>query len=74
VNPWDEDADIYLIGEDRASVERKLRAVVEEHGFELVYDARDFFLGASASVVGRAGAHRSQPPTDHPSQGDARAS
>lgn len=41
--PWDEDADIYLVDEDRASVEEKLRAVLEQHGFQLLYDQRDFF-------------------------------
>lgn len=43
VCPWDEDADVYLIDEDRRSVEDGLRDVLESHGFQLVYDARDFF-------------------------------
>lgn len=41
--PWDEDADIYLIDQDRGSVERSLRGTLEEHAFQLVYDPRDFF-------------------------------
>lgn len=40
VAPWDEDADIHLLGEDRASVERKLGKVLDEHGFDLVWEPR----------------------------------
>jgi hypothetical protein len=43
VSPWDEDADIYVIGEDRASLERKLRRVLTEHGFLLIWDERGFY-------------------------------
>lgn len=43
VCPWDEDADIFLLGEDRASVERKLRAVIEDHGLSLIPDPGGHF-------------------------------
>ncbi len=43
VCPWDEDADIYLIDQDRERVERMLREPLERHGFLLIYDARGFF-------------------------------
>jgi LicD family len=41
--PWDEDADIYLLDENRESVERALKKPLEAHGFRLIYDPRDFF-------------------------------
>jgi hypothetical protein len=43
VCPWDEDADIRLINEDRESLERKVGATLREHGFDVVWDARGFF-------------------------------
>jgi hypothetical protein len=43
VLPWDEDADIYIIGEHIDDAERKLRATLEAHGFELIRDPRGFF-------------------------------
>ena len=43
VNPWDEDADIYLIDTPRHIVEQRLGHVLQQHGFALIYDARDFF-------------------------------
>lgn len=43
VCPWDEDADIYVLDEDRGSLEGKLRTVLESHGFDLVWDERGFF-------------------------------
>ena len=44
VCPWDEDADIFLVGEDRASVERKLGALLREHGFDLVWEPNGGFF------------------------------
>lgn len=37
--PWDEDADVFLLDEDRASIERKLGDVLRAHGFDLTWDA-----------------------------------
>ena len=44
VCPWDEDADIFLVGTDRASVERKLGALLREHGFALTWEPNGGFF------------------------------
>ena len=41
--PWDEDGDVFIVGETPGSVEPRLRPVFESHGFDMVYDEREFF-------------------------------
>ena len=38
VCPWDEDADIFVIGEDPASLQSKLGSLLAEHGFDLIWE------------------------------------
>lgn len=42
VCPWDEDADMSIIGETLESLEAKIRSDIEAHGFRLIRDPRGF--------------------------------
>lgn len=44
VCPWDEDADIFLLDQDRASVERRLSALLDRHGLELTWGRTHFWV------------------------------
>lgn len=51
VLPWDDDSDLFVVGENAESLEAKLGATLREHGFAFKFLAREYYFGAYPNTI-----------------------